>query len=376
MTKSFMGLCQSKEAAKASEVSKKIDKAIQESQDETTQKLLLLGPGESGKSTCLKQMQILHSNGFTESEIEERRSIVYSNTIHSALDIVNAMPTLGISFGNKSVETDAKILEQCVATGSECLAFSATVKTALSSVWADSGVQEAYNRRSEYQLNDSAKYFLDSIERTGAKDYRPTNQDILQTRIATTGVVKLSFDFKGVSFNVFDAGGQRSERRKWIHFFDDVNAIVFVVAISEYDQTLREDSKTNRLIEAMELFDMISSSKFFVRSSMILFLNKKDLFEEKIKRVSLDVIFPNYVGGLDYNDGIAYIRKQFAKLYHINKQKLYIHETCATDTNQVQHVFNSVIDTIIQDNLKDTGMMYCTVTWLNVIIMMYLKKDD
>jgi len=44
--------------------------------------------------------------------------------------------------------------------------------------------------------------------------------------------------------SVFDVGGQRSERRKWIHFFDDVNAIIFVAAISEYDQKIREDNKT------------------------------------------------------------------------------------------------------------------------------------
>jgi len=45
-------------------------------------------------------------------------------------------------------------------------------------------------------------------------------------------------------FSIFDVGGQRSERRKWIHIFDDVNAIIFVVAISEYDQKIREDNAT------------------------------------------------------------------------------------------------------------------------------------
>lgn len=43
---------------------------------------------------------------------------------------------------------------------------------------------------------------------------------------------------------MFDVSGQRSQRRKWIHIFDDVNAIIFVAAISEYDQYLREDNRT------------------------------------------------------------------------------------------------------------------------------------
>uniref|UniRef100_A0A914Q336 Uncharacterized protein n=1 Tax=Panagrolaimus davidi TaxID=227884 RepID=A0A914Q336_9BILA len=139
-------------------------------------------------------------------------------------------------------------------------------------------------------------------------------------------------------------------------FSDDSNAIIFVVAISEYDQTLREDNKTNRLVEALELFDTIAMSKFFTKTSMILFFNKKDLFEQKIKISPLSAAFPQYTGPMSYKEAINFLKNQFSKLYR-NKQKLYIHETCATDTNQVQQVFNSVIDTIIQENLKDTGML-------------------
>src|SRR3569623_420104 len=118
-------------------------------------------------------------------------------------------------------------------------------------------------------------------------------------------------------------------------------------------------------MEALELFDSISNSRYFEKSSMILFLNKKDLFEEKIQHVSLKVTFPtykgkaknlkksicNFSGGLNYDEGVEFIKNQFGILYK-NCQKLYMHETCATDTNQVRHIFNSVIDTIIQENLK------------------------
>nr|CAD2197330.1 unnamed protein product [Meloidogyne enterolobii] len=86
--------------------------------------------------------------------------------------------------------------------------------------------------------------YFENIERIAEKDYRPTNQVILHTRVPTTGVVKLLFTLNGIDFNIFDVGGQRSERRKWIHIFDDVNAIIFVVAISEYDQKIREDNAT------------------------------------------------------------------------------------------------------------------------------------
>lgn len=149
----------------------------------------------------------------------------------------------------------------------------------------------------------------------------------------TTGVVRLIFTFKNIEFklvklqqivfycfwyqdfSVIDVGGQRSERRKWIHFFDDVNGIIFVAAISEYDQKLLEDDRTvgfswvirtiilvlrtlfkNRLIETLQLFANISNSRYFSNSAMILFLNKIDLFKEKMTRISLKETFPHYKG--------------------------------------------------------------------------------
>jgi len=156
---------------------------------------------------------------------------------------------------------------------------------ALANLWSDTGCQMAFERRNEYQLDDSTKYFFDSLARIGDKDYTPNSQDILNTRLKTTGFVEVPFTIKDVKFRcvdlaprtcfrVFDVGGQRSERRKWIHLFDGVNAIIFLTAISEFDQVLFEDGKTNRMSESLKLFDMICNCQFFANTSMILFLNK------------------------------------------------------------------------------------------------------
>lgn len=86
--------------------------------------------------------------------------------------------------------------------------------------------------------------FLDDLDRLGKKDYMPSEQDILRTRVKTTGIVEVHFSFKNLNFKLFDVGGQRSERKKWIHCFEDVTAIIFCVAMSEYDQVLHEDETT------------------------------------------------------------------------------------------------------------------------------------
>merc|ERR1712107_975016 len=96
------------------------------------------------------------------------------------------------------------------------------------------------------------------------------------------GIVEENYVIDGVLFTVFDVGGQRNERRKWIHCFEKVTAVIFVAAINEFDQMLYEDNKVNRMDEAIILFDEICNSKWFKRTNMILFLNKKDLFEEKL----------------------------------------------------------------------------------------------
>ena len=93
-----------------------------------------------------------------------------------------------------------------------------------------------------------------------------------------------------------DVGGQRSERKKWIHCFENVTAVLFVVAISEYDQTLFEDGTVNRLQEALTLFDSICNSAWFIKTSIVLLLNKIDRFREKILLSRLGAYFPEYEG--------------------------------------------------------------------------------
>lgn len=157
---------------------------------------------------------------------------------------------------------------------------------------------------------------------------------------------------------MFDVGGQRSERKKWIHCFEGVTAIIFCVALSGYDLVLAEDEEMNRMIESMKLFDSICNSKWFVDTSIILFLNKKDLFEEKITRSPLSICFPEYKGANTYEECASYIQMKFENLNKKKDQKqIYTHFTCATDTSNIQFVFDAVTDVIIKNNLSNCGLL-------------------
>ncbi|XP_055352615.1 guanine nucleotide-binding protein G(i) subunit alpha-like [Paramacrobiotus metropolitanus] len=352
-----MGCAQSIEDKQAVEKSRQIDRGIRADEVRRNRevKLLLLGAGESGKSTIVKQMKIIHDHGYGESECLNYKGVVYNNTIQSLMAIIRAMGQLRIDFAERQRSEDARLFfSMCLQLqdGEMTPELAMTMKR----LWLDRGVQECYSRSQEYQLNDSASYYLNSLDRLANPAYIPTQQDVLRTRVKTTGIIETHFEFKGVSFKLFDVGGQRSERKKWIHCFEGVTAIIFCVAMNCYDMKLQEDETVNRMFESMKLFDSICNNRWFIETSIILFLNKKDLFEEKIHRSPLTVCFPEYHGGNSYEEASAYIQMRFELLNHNPDKEIYSHFTCATDTNNMEFVFDSVTDVIIKNQLKDVGL--------------------
>jgi signal recognition particle receptor subunit beta len=178
-------------------------------------------------------------------------------------------------------------------------------------------------------------YFMKDVERICAAEYEPTDQDVLRCRVKTTGLSSIEFTFNKVQFRMFDVGGQRSERKKWIHCFDNVTAIMFVVSIAGYDQVLEEDGTTNRMQESMVLFEDIANNQYFKRKSFIVFFNKKDLFEQKIRDNSIKEFFPHYNGDEhSFTESSEFLVKEYLSRNHseCTERSMYPHLTTAKDT--------------------------------------------
>ena len=184
--------------------------------------------------------------------------------------------------------------------------------------------------------------YFDNIARIAAPDYMPNDQDVLRSRVKTTGITETTFIIGDLTYRMFDVGGQRSERKKWIHCFENVTTILFLVAISEYDQLLFEDETVNRMQEALTLFDSICNSRWFIKTSIILFLNKIDRFKEKLPVSPMKNYFPDYEGGEDYAAACDYILNRFVSLNQHETKQIYTHFTCATDTTQIRFVMAAV----------------------------------
>uniref|UniRef100_A0A4W5N4F3 G protein subunit alpha 13 n=1 Tax=Hucho hucho TaxID=62062 RepID=A0A4W5N4F3_9TELE len=342
--------------------SKAIDKSI--SRDKTyvkrLVKILLLGAGESGKSTFLKQMRIIHGQDFDQQAREEFRAIINSNVIKGVRVLVDAREKLQIPWGSSdnqvhgdnvmSFDTRSSMMVHGQVETSVFLKYLPSIQA----LWADSAIQHAYDRRREFQLGESVKYFLDNVEKLGEPSYIPSQQDVLLARKPTKGIHEYDFEIKSIPFKMVDVGGQRSERRRWFECFDSVTSILFLVSSSEYDQVLMEDRQTNRLRESLNIFETIVNNRVFLSVSIILFLNKTDLLEEKVLNVSLSEYFPEYTG-LDHSlpDVQKFLVDCFReKRRDLTQKPLYHHFTTAINTENIRLVFRDVKDTILHDNLK------------------------
>ena len=235
----------------------------------------------------------------------------------------------------------------------------------------DQGIREAFERRAEYHLPDSMGYFYDHIDRISLPTYVPTQQDILYCRKTTKGINEFRMFIERVPFLFVDVGGQRTQRQKWFQCFDKVTAILFLASSSEFDQKLFEDKRVNRLEESRNIFDTIVNHRTFAQVSVILFLNKMDLLEDKVMRKKVDIshYFPefnqiesvkSYVNGKfggdplnvhDVKNFILYLFSCKQKFIH-SQRPIYHHFTTAVNTKNIHLVFTSVKETILRKNLS------------------------
>ena len=127
-----------------------------------------------------------------------------------------------------------------------------------------------------------------------------------------------------------------------------------MASLSDFDQLLFEDNETNRnrMMEAIHFFDEVCNSRYFANATMVLFLNKKDLFEDKIKYVSIgdvDVFRDEFLGPTDYESGIEFLKDKFLdRKASRHDQEVYTHITCALDSHNFRLVFACCKDLIFR----------------------------
>eukprot|EP01126_Amoeba_proteus_P044082 TRINITY_DN4879_c0_g1_i9.p1 TRINITY_DN4879_c0_g1~~TRINITY_DN4879_c0_g1_i9.p1 ORF type:complete len:360 (-),score=64.67 TRINITY_DN4879_c0_g1_i9:61-1140(-) len=340
------------EEVEATQLNLRIEREIKETKHQPlAMKLLLLGTGDSGKSTFAKQLTMEYSTNTVNDDMYI--PVLHDNVMTAIMDLINFVELNNNSMRIPNFEQDA-----CGIKGSQVL--TPAVATIITRLYKTAEMQDIITKYgSSLQLQGGvcgAHYFLSNCERFSQESYRPTKKDILMARRKTTGIIETSFTFSGAHITLVDVGGQRSERRKWLHCFSAVTAVIFLSALDEYDMVLEEDVKTNRLVETLKLWKALTSSQFFKTTPFILFLNKSDLFREKIQVCPLRNVFQDYLHYLEELEGKEkmdefeiswrYFVKHFKQ--HFYGKEFFPHVTCAIDTEACKKVFESVQQFLMQ----------------------------
>ncbi len=358
------------------DTSKVLDKQmmIDHKRDSRYRKLLLLGAGESGKSTLFKQIITLYGEGLSNEQRSEYKYAVHLHILESIRTLVLQSVILSSHYDTVVDSHDAKkafdfvkrrLADAPVYQDLVDERFAKRIKV----LWKDPGIQKTYELRNKFQLIDSCGYFFENIDRIIQPVYEPTYEDVLHCRVRSTGIVESRFEISGEKFLLLDVGGQRNERKKWINWFEGVTAVIFVASISEFDQTLFEDIYVNRLTEALMLFNWVCTRPCFEKTAIILFLNKSDLFAKKILQPLpedeetpggyMGIFCKDYTGGPDFNKATVYLMEKFLEQVpeEARRSSINVHVTCAMDKDNVFKVFNDVKEFLINQAVKKAGLL-------------------
>eukprot|EP01084_Bolivina_argentea_P062051 113462_1 len=343
-------------------------------------KILLLGPGGVGKSTFMKQLDLLTSRNvyldmYTWSInyqiIDDMQWVLKNLPTNAVTD-----PTL-LNYINHDMHWgyDYKIRNKCRSCEHMHLELSndaeqAAIRIAsvnwndneltvsivndIKCLWNEEIIRVIFESRSITALADTTPYFWNDIDRISQANYIPTHKDWLYENHRTTGIIQCKYSIDNIVYNVYDTGGQRCERRKWIHIYENVANVIFIASLNHYDKVLFEDYNSNAMDDAIELWDFICNNVWFTGSELILLLNKTDLFKEKIKKIPITVChsLAGFNGDFtDYEQTVTYIKNVFENCNRSNR-KIYILITCVVDINDFKYIFQDIQNIVVNKSMQ------------------------
>ncbi|KAF8632865.1 hypothetical protein AX17_004713 [Amanita inopinata Kibby_2008] len=234
-------------------------------------------------------------------------------------------------------------------------------------LWRDVSVRD-FLAENDIVLEDQPGFFLDDVKRITEESYRPTSSDILKARLATIGPEEHHIQVeRGAAdgaqhWTVYDVGGSRSQRAAWAQFFDDVNVIIFLAPVSAFNQVLAEDGSVSRLTDSLRLWEQICANKILASVEFILFLNKLDILDAKLRS---GINIARYITSYgdrpnDTQHASKYLLDVFIALhqqYSPKRRKLYSYLTCAIDTLATSVVIKRIQELILVKSLAQTNIL-------------------
>jgi GTPase SAR1 family protein len=260
-------------------------------------KILLLGAGDGGKSTWLKQCRSLYQM-FSTNELKSYREIVLSNLLDCTRILINAAEGFGYEIMDQQAVHQIKTLMDTVQI---FVSVSTNVTPAIvqhiQDIYEEPAIKKTLQRRREFQYHENGDYWFENLDRITDPDYVPTMQDLIRTKVKTVGMIETEkvveigeelINADNVALSLVDVGGQRCERRKWAHGYRGASAVIYFIALSDFSEVCYEDETTNRLVEALRVFEGIMNYHGKAEAlknvkNVYLVFTKSDIFQKMIK---------------------------------------------------------------------------------------------
>jgi guanine nucleotide-binding protein G(t) subunit alpha len=375
-----------------------------ETADRLENKLLLLGTGSSGKSTLFKGLKILKGEKFDSRDYHDARQIIRGNLVTAARKLWEQCIALGFSepelfspHARTISESDEDYLTLVRLNDASATADDLEIEEGmlpavgemLQRVWARGAIKFTHeNRGGRFAIYENMDYFFDRAMAVMDPGYLPSEEDMLKSRQRTTGITTWEYSHDKWLFKIFDVGGQRNERRKWIELFSGVHAVLFMAALNHYNYVLFEKDNTNAMHESLRLFQEIAEQKYFRMAEIVLLLNKDDLFRQSLgEGHSLSLCFsedqawegtsysgpewpgPDYEPKADgafeddpdfqpcYQAALDFILQQYLALNPIESRVVYNYVLIGTDIKRLRETFDEVQDVVIKANLRRHGLV-------------------
>jgi len=331
--------------------------------------VLLIGTAGSGKSTFSKQMQLIHN---TPLDNNAYKSILLSNVIIGMQERLALMRKFDQELEGEYLRCNRTIADVPPWDAEWTESFASAIKK----LWESKTFNTVHQMSSVHQLQIShLEYLMQNLDNYLKPEYVPTNDDLLRARQRTTGCNEICFTREKNAWTLVDLGGQFCEREKWASYLgelqnvDDVQqklpiAFIAFVALDEFDVKSNEEPTKTKFMFSLEVICKFAKIQEAESLLPIVFLNKVDLFEQKLKTESgmssFKKNFPDFKGAT-FEEASKFIEEYVSKRLDVElgeekAANIPVKITCVLDGVLMDKVFQQIQFYCFSQSLSKAGM--------------------
>eukprot|EP01125_Pyxidicula_operculata_P003356 TRINITY_DN13_c0_g1_i5.p1 TRINITY_DN13_c0_g1~~TRINITY_DN13_c0_g1_i5.p1 ORF type:complete len:361 (-),score=73.39 TRINITY_DN13_c0_g1_i5:350-1396(-) len=325
-------------------------------------KVITLGVAGSGKSTFVKQMKIIGNNGFENEELLSYKDILLKNIMIGIQELVKQAEKLDYQI-DSGKRKHARFFNELQVFETE---WNEKIGAKVRALWEDKVIQQMWQLAPGYQLQmTQMDYLMANLDRFLQPDFVPSNEDVLHARQRTTGQQTTIIYDQTIKYNwnFIDVGGQKPERAKWTNILteNDCHGVFWFLALDEFNMVSAEDASKTKMLISMELLSELVNYEKTQKLTMIIFLNKIDLFDKKLKNDKdlgdFQKLFPEFKKGDSLQKACDLVKGKVNAFCNIrDPEQLVFYETNALDTPSMGDVFKNVKEKIFFNRLAASGL--------------------